>query len=50
MKEDEIGILKNKILEFNIEGNAEFAEEKKKLLEFLGLNWESVYCCEMKTF
>lgn len=38
MNEDEINILKNKILEFNIKDNAEFAEEKKKLLEFLGLN------------
>lgn len=38
MNEDEINILKNKILEFNIKDNTEFAEEKKKLLEFLGLN------------
>lgn len=38
MNEDEINILKNKILKFNIKDNAEFAEEKKKLLEFLGLN------------
>ena len=38
MKKDEIDILEKKILEFNIEDNAEFAEEKRKLLKFLGLN------------
>lgn len=38
MNDDEINILKNKILKFNIKDNAEFEEEKKKLLEFLGLN------------
>lgn len=38
MSEDEINILKNKILKFNIEDNAEFVEEKKKLLKFLNLD------------
>lgn len=38
MTEVEINILKNKILKFNIEDNAEFVEEKKKLLKFLNLD------------